>query len=128
MNKTILLSIRNGLVSDGIVSVLRKKSEEGRIVQERNTKLFVSAAEVYKPDIVVVEVKGSCPNTLAEWSDRIHEMKKSLSKSKVAILVDDENYPETAELVKRQKANGEIDAFFYESSGLNYLVDAIVTL
>ena len=55
-------------------------------------------------------------------------MRETLPRCKIAMIVDDENYPDTAEAVKKEKANGKIDAFFYASSGLAYLVDAIESL
>ncbi len=128
LKKLILLSIRNGLMLDGLVNALKKKNPLAQIVEESDASFFNNTIGVYKPDIVVVEVRGIRPYTLLEWNDRIHEMKKTLTNSKVAIIVDDENYPESAELVKKQKSNGEIDAFFYETSGLNYLADAIISL
>ena len=128
MKKTMLLCIRNGLMSDGIVSMITRKNISLNVFEERNPELFCTSAEIYNPDVVVIEVKGIRPYTLAEWSERVDKMQKALPKCKVAMIVDDESFPETAEVLKKVKARGEIDAFFYTSSGLNYLVDVMDSL
>ncbi len=128
MSKTILLYLRNGLILDGVVSLLTRKNSHIMIIEERNTDLFDCTVEIHKPQIIVVEVRNSSPYTLTEWLNRLEKAKKTLPNLKSAVIVDDETYPQTAEMVKNERAAGTIDAFFYSSSGLNYLVDSIEVL
>ena len=128
MNKVILLCIRNGLMADGMVSMISQRNTHIKLTEERNPELFNTLVAIHKPDVIVIEVKGIRPFTLAEWLVRIKKIKEILPRCKIAMIVDDENYPETAEFVKKEKISGEIDTFFYASSGLNYLVDAIDSL
>ena len=112
-------------MAESIVKMFCEKNSPLKLTSERNTEFFVNLVEMRKPDIVVIEVKGVKPYTLAEWLGRLREMRETMMRSKIAMIVDDENYPETAEAVQKEKASGNIDAFFYASSGLGYLVDAI---
>ena len=128
MSKSALICVRNGLLSDGIIRMFYEKNSLIKISEERNAAYFEAMTKTQKPDIVVIEVRGIRPYTLAEWGERLREMRETLPRCKIAMIVDDENYPDTAEAVKKEKANGKIDAFFYASSGLAYLVDAIESL
>ncbi len=123
-----MLSIRNGLIADAVRGLLEKKNPNLNIVEQRSTKLFCSSFAVNKPEIVIIEVKAMYPFSMNEWMPRINKLKSALPKCKISLIVDDENFPETANLVKQAKINGEIDAFFYASSSLNYLVDSIESL
>ncbi len=123
-----MLCIRNGLIADGIASLIVKKNNEVKLFEERQTKLFNNSAILYQPDVIVIEIKGIEPYTVHAWQERIKQVKKDIKNCKIAMIVDDDNYPEVTLLVKAEKANGCIDAFFYASSGLNYLVDAIDSL
>ncbi len=128
MNKSVLLCIRNGLMASGILKMFHEKDASIQVTNENDTEFFMGLVEIKKPDIVVIEVKGVKPFTLSEWNVRLREMRETLPRCKIAMIVDDENYPDTADAVKNEKANGNIDAFFYASSGLGYLIDAISSL
>ncbi len=128
MNKNILVCVQNGLVADGIMSLITKQNAHVKVSQERSVDLFGSIATINSPDVVVVEAKKNSPYTISEWKERIHELRNDIPDCRFAVIVDDENLPEITELVKAEKSSGEIDAFFYSSSGLNYLVDAIASL
>ena len=128
MNNSMLLCIRNGLIAEGIINMFREKNSTMKISEERNAEYFIAMTKTQKPDIVLIEVKDSEPYTLIDWTKKLCEMKEILPRCKIALIVDDENHPEVAKLVKAEKKNGRIDAFFYASSGLNYLIDAIESL
>ncbi len=128
MGKTLMTCIRNTLLAEAITSLLSKMNPAFEIVEEKNAELFCSILATYLPDVVVIEVKEMIPHTLSDWLVRIHLIKQKVPNCKIALIVDDESYPELAELVKKEKSKGTVDAFFYSSSGLKYLVDAIDSL
>lgn len=108
--------------------MFHEKNANIKVANEKDAELLMELLEVKKPDIVVIEIKGVKQFTLGEWNVRLREMRETLPLCKIAMIVDDENYPDTAQAVQNEKANGNIDAFFYASSGLGYLVDAIESL
>ncbi len=128
MNKTVMLCIGNSLMLEGIVNMLKTKNPSIVTREERNTNIFENSAKAYKPETIVVEVKGEEPYSLDDWNLKLRELKRALPKTKIAIIVDDENYPETARQVKIQKKKGNVDLFFYTTSGLSYIADAIDSL
>lgn len=128
MGKSILFFIRNGLLADGIIRMFREKKSFSKINEERNVEFFSSMVKTQNPDIVVIEVRDIKPYTLTEWLERLCKIRECSPLCKIAMIVDDENFPDTANAVKNQKASRNIDAFFYSSSGLAYLVDAIESL
>ena len=128
MIKRILLCMPNGLVADGIEGMLHRKNQDIKITVVSTPYFFENSVELYKPDVVIIEVKDTQPYTALEWEYRILRVKNTFLQGKVAMLVNDDNYPQIIECVKEEKKKGIIDAFFYTSSGLNYLTDAIESL
>ncbi len=126
--KNIMLCIRNRLLSDGISNMITKHKANIRLLEESHTTLFKTSAHFFCPDVIVIEVKEARPNTLSEWQERIKKIQQSFPMCKVALIVDDDNSPQIAMHVKECKQKGEIDAFFFASSGLSYLVEAIDSL
>ncbi len=128
MKKTALLCIGNGLMLEGITKMLASKNPLIQIREERSPNIFMNYVKTYMPNIILVEVKDVSPYTVYEWKDRIHNIKMALPSCKIAMIVDGENHMKAVQWVKNEKANGNIDCFFYASSGLDYLADVLDSL
>ncbi len=125
---TIMLCIRYGLLVDALEKYIYKLDSDYKIVQETNMNLFYNSVYLYNPSIILLEVNLNVPYTVELWQERIKFVKSNLPSCKIAVIIDDDNCHEVVEDIKLLKKNGEIDGFFYASSGLKYMVDALESL
>ncbi len=128
MKKTIAIYIQNRLLLSGIAHAIEAKKDLTKIEIIPDIESCLSSCRQSKADMLLAELRDYQPLTLENWLSKAKEIKVNLPRCKIVLLVDEENFPQSAEEAKKAFKNEEIDMFFYSTSGLNYLVDAITSL
>ncbi|MDO4766521.1 MAG: hypothetical protein Q4A29_10695 [Eubacteriales bacterium] len=124
--KVIAISMRNNLFAGG-TEIALKRSGNFRPIQVSptpSTNLFLECIAV-KPDIIFIEVRQGIENEWEETLEIIEKLKKELPQIKVAIICDEKAYPKLAGNVKRARQQRKIDAFYFTSITIDYLVEAL---
>lgn len=127
--KKILVSIRNGLLSEAIVRALRDCGEflPYKISPEARANIS-DQCETMGADILLMEISYVPGTTVEARLREIRQVRNSNPRCKVVILCDDNTAPEIACKVTQLKKDHVIDTFFYTSVTENYLVSALVSL
>lgn len=127
--KKILVSIRNGLLSEAIVRALRDCGEFLPCKISPEVRANISDhCETMGADILLMEISYVPGTTVEARLREIRQIRSSNSGCKVVILCDDNAAPEIARKVTQLKKDRVIDAFFYTSVTENYLMSALVSL
>ncbi len=126
--KTIAVYIQNKLLSSGIIHAITARNQKIAIEIIPDIESCLSVCRSGSVDILLAELRDYAPLSLDDWRDRVEQIKEFLPSCKIALIVDEETFPESATIVNRAFRNEEIDMFLYSSSGLNYLVDMVSNL
>ncbi len=120
--RRIVVSIQNRLLSEAICATLREdgKFETFEILQE-NAGKTAEECEIFRPDILLMEVTYGCEATLEKRLETGHRVREKLPGCKVVLLCDDNSSPDIANRVKEARYKEFIDAFFYASVSSAYL-------
>ncbi len=126
--KTIAVYIQNKLLLSGVVHAITTRNTKVTIETIPDLESCLSVCRSSKADILLAELRDYSPLSLDDWRDRVAQIKEFLPLCKIALIVDEETFPQSATVANRAFKNEEIDMFLYSSSGLNYLVDVITNL
>lgn len=127
--KKILVSIRNGLLSEAIVRALRDCGEFLPYKISPEVRANISdQCETMGADILLMEISYVPGTTVEARLREIGQVRSSNPGCKVVILCDDNAAPEIARKVTQLKKDRVIDTFFYTSVTENYLTSALVSL
>lgn len=127
--RKIVVSIRNGLLSEAIVRALKNCGEflPYQVSPEIRTSIPAHCKAICA-DILLMEVSYT-PGTTAETRlSEIRQLHCSIPGCKVVLLCDDQSAPEIACKVTQLKKDRLIDAFFYTSVSENYLLSTLASL
>ncbi len=123
--RKIVSYIQNKLLASGVKSAIENGEHKASVDVVIDADSCVSYCRSVAPDVFIAEVRDYPPITLDDWLGRSAQIKEVAPKCRVALIVDEESYPGSAQEIRQAFKNKEIDLFFYSSSGLNYLADTI---
>lgn len=124
--RKIVLSIQNDLLADALAEKLAQSGVFTPFpVAVDRSRRTVAACVACGADIVLMEVSlAAC----AKVNDRLREVaqiRQQAPDCKIVLLCDERVSPQIAQEVKQAKKDGRIDAFFYASLTIKYLVAAL---
>ena len=127
--KKVLVSIRNGLMSEAIVRALKAYGDFSpcQFSSGTGSNLF-GTGETEDADIVLMEISYLPGTTVEARLNDIRQIRSNNPKCKVAVLCDDNAAPELAHKVTQLKKDRLIDNFFYTSVTANYLTSTLASL
>ncbi len=126
--KTIAVYIQNRLLSSGITHAIAAKNKNAKIEIIPGVENCISVCRSCNANVFLAELRDYFPLTLDDWLLRVEQIKQSVPKCKIVLIVDEESFPKSANVANSAFKNAEIDMFLYSSSGLNYLVDMVLNL
>ncbi len=126
--KTIAVYIQNKLLSSGIAHAITARNKENKIEIIPNIESCLSVCRSNNVDVLLAELRDYYPLALDDWLTRVEKIKDAVPTCKIVLIVDEENFPESAKIANSAFKNDEIDMFLYSSSGLNFLVDVITNI
>lgn len=127
--KTIVVSVQNGLLAEGIVRTLRESGEfrTYKTVPGKNNTVL-RECESLQPDILLMEVSYAPDTALPKRLEAGKRVRAKLPRCKLVLLCDENAAPDIARRVILAKREGQIDAFFYSSVTGSYLTAALAAL
>ncbi len=126
--KTIAVYIQNKLLLSGITHAITAKNLENKIEIISNVDSCLSVCRSSNADVLLAELRDYHPLTVDDWLARVEKIKTVVPGCKIVLIVDEENFPNSARIANSAFKNDEIDMFLYSSSGLNFLVDIIINI
>lgn len=127
--KKVLVSIKNGLMSEAIIRALQNS---GEFVPCPITPDFQAngsdRCETVDADIWLMEVSYNPGTTMGTRTDEIRHVRRYNPGCKVAVLCDDNAAPDLAHKVMQMKKDHMIDTFLYTSVTENYLMSTLAAL
>ncbi len=126
--KTIAVYIQNKLLSAGITHAITSRNPKNIVENISNIDTCLSVCRSSNADVLLVELRDYYPLALDDWLTRVEKIKDVVPTCKIVLLVDEENFPQSAKVANFAFKNNEIDMFLYSSSGLNFLVDVIANI
>ncbi len=126
--KTIAVYIQNKLLSSGITHAITAKKNKIAVEVIPELGSCLSVCRSSNADVLLGELRDYPPLTLDDWLMRIEKIKEAVPTCKIVLIVDEESFPQSASVASSAFKNEEIDMFLYSSSGLNYLVDIVLSL
>ena len=127
--KTIVVSVQNGLLAEGIIRTLKESGEfraYKTVPGKSNSVLW--DCESLNPDILLMEVSHAPDSTLPKRLEEGAAVRKALPHCKLVLLCDENAAPDIARQVSVAKQDGRIDNFFYSSVTGSYLTAALSAL
>lgn len=127
--RKIIVSIQKGLLADSLTDVLKLSGdfEPFRVMADRK-RGTVPACIACTPDIALMEVSRAPGTTLAVRMEEAKQIRQAVPGCKVVLLCDENVSPDIAQDVITAKKNGAIDAFYYSSITVKYLVASLYAL
>ncbi len=126
--KTIAIYIQNRLLSSGVKNAIILSDANVKVEMIPDVQSCIQLCKNSKADILLAELRDYAPLALDDWLNRANKIKQDLPSCKIVLIVDEENFPNSALQAKNAFKYEEIDMFFYSSSGLNYLTDMVSSL
>ncbi len=125
---TIAVYVQNKLLLSGIISALAAKKPTTAIEIVPEIGSCVSVCRSSSANVFLAELRDYSPLSLDNWLARAEKIKHAVPMCKIVLVVDEESFPESASFASLAFKNEQIDMFLYSSSGLNYLVDIVLSL
>lgn len=127
--RKIVVSIRNGLLSEAIVRTLNNCDDflPYQLCPGENTGVSEQCKSM-GADILLMEVSYAPGTTIEARLDETRQVHSSCPECKVVMLCDDKSAPEIAHRVTQLKKDRLIDSFFFTSVTENYLASALASL
>jgi len=127
--KKVFVSIKNGLLAEAVVRVLKGSGEfEPYLIAPEIHANGLDAYESMDVDIWLMEVSYNPGTTVKARLDESKKVRSSNPGCKVVFLCDDNAAPDLARKVTQLKKDHVIDAFFYTSVTGSYLVSSLASL
>ncbi len=126
--KTVVAYIQNRLLSSGLKHAIVFSDHKSTVTLAPMAESSAETCWGMKPDVFVAEVRDVSPLSIDEWLLRVEQIKEALPNCKIVFIVEEENWPKSAEQAKEAFRDKKIDMFFYSTSGLEYLADTINSL
>ena len=127
--RNIVISIPNSLMASCIERFLRD-DRELRVFKEDRPQQAAELCRNINADILLVEIRDTPPYSIDDWMKICELQNTERLNYRIACIVDENTYPESAREVALAKSDLLIDAFFYSSSNINgeYLTAVISSL
>ncbi len=126
--RTVAVYIQNKLLLSGITHAIAARNPTSIIEVVPSIESCLSACRSSNADVLLAELRDYYPLALDDWLTRVEKIKEVVPGCKIVMIVDEENFPNSASVASSAFKNDEIDMFLYSSSGLNYLVDVVANL
>ncbi len=126
--KTIAVYIQNKLLLSGIAHAITVKSPKNTVEIISSIDSCLSVCRSSNADVLLAELRDYYPLAVDDWLTRVEKIKSVVPSCKIVLIVDEENFPNSAKFANSAFKNDEIDMFLYSSSGLNFLVDIILNI
>ena len=128
--KTIVISIKNGLLSEAITKILADSGEfnavqDTKISKENNV---CDSCKMLSADITLMSVSKSQSDSIEKRLNEINKLRLILPSCKIALMCDENTYPDLAKEIVKIKKDKKIDSFFYSSVSANYLAAALASI
>ncbi len=125
--KTIVVSIPNSLMAGGICKYLEQDPGLKVIRDDRGKKTSVTCLAA-KADVLLAEARHYSPYTVSDWLAEHGTIKAERPQCKLAIVVDENSCPQTADEVQEARAKGLLDVFFFGTVSGEYVTAVIASL
>ena len=127
--KKVLVSIKNGLLSEAIVRALKGYGDflPYRLSSETDTNM-TGQNQAADAEILLMEVSYLPGTTVETRLKEIQQIRSINPRCKVAVLCDDNAAPELAYKVTQLKKDRLIDGFFHTSVTANYLMSTLMSI
>ena len=125
--KTIVVSIPNSLMAGGICKYLEQDPNLKVIRHDRRERISTLRLAA-KADVLLVEVRNYSPYTVSDWLTEHSSVKTELPGCKLAIVVDENSCPKTADKVQAARTEGLLDVFFYGTVSGEYVTAVLASL
>jgi len=128
--KTIVVSIQNGLLNEAIIKILSESGEFNAIPAAKISKNgdISESCKLISADMTLMSVSNSNGDSIEKRLKEINDLRESLPDCKIALMCDENTYPELANEVTKIKRDKKIDSFFYSSVSANYLTAVLSSM
>ena len=129
MKKTVV-SIGNGLLAEAITKMLTDSGEfqPYRVPVGAKQTDVVAQCKMLSADMMIAEVSYSSHTSIGTRLSEAKRLRFIYPKCQIVLLCDENSSPEIARQVMLAKKDGVIDAFFYSSVTVKYLLAALEAL
>ena len=127
--RKIVVSVRNGLLSEAIIRALNNCGEFQTYQVSPETRTSIPGqCKAICADILLMEVSYTPGTTVETRTEDIMQLRSEAPGCRIALLCDDQSAPEIAYRITQLKKDRLIDAFFYTSVSESYLLSALASL
>ncbi len=127
--RNIVVSVRNGLLSEAIIRALNNCGEFQTYSVSPDTRTSIpEQCKALCADILLMEVSYTPGATVETRMDDISRLRTVDPGCRIALLCDDRSAPEIAYKITQLKKDRLIDGFFYTSVSESYLLSALASL
>ena len=124
----IVVDMQNYLFADSVAAAFKNSDYDIDVVRAESPMNTVELCRLYKPFVLIMEVKGYTPWLLCERMKLRDKVKTVCPECKIALIVDSNSEKQAARDIRDAKKNGLIDQFFYGSMTAEYLMDQIYAM
>ena len=127
--RNIVVSVRNGLLSEAIIRALNNCGEFQTYPVSPETRTSIpDQCKAICADLLLMEVSYAPGTTVEARMDDISRIRAADPGCRIALLCDDRSAPEIAYKITQLKKDRLIDGFFYTSVSESYLLSALASL
>ena len=129
MKKTVV-SIGNGLLAEAITTMLTDSGEfqPYRVPVGSKKDDVVAHCKMLSADMLIAEVSYASCMSIGTRMSEAKRLRFIYPECQIVLLCDENSSPEIARQVMLAKKDGVIDAFFYSSVTVKYLLAALEAL
>ena len=126
--KRVIVAVQNELVSEAILSALKKRGMFAEKSPSGESQSVVSLCKSLFADVLVTDVVRFGSGTFDNRAGTVNAVKRGNPKIKICFVCDNVSDGELSVKVANAKEVGLIDAFFYQSVPSDYIADVISTM
>lgn len=124
--KNIVISIPNTLLSDGLSNSLMRGKHQ--VYRENRLEQLIDTCVVTNADVLLCEARNYAPYTVGEWVAKRQAIRAEQPRCKLALIVDENSFPDAAKEVQQARSEDLIDAFFFATVSSEYVFAVIDSL
>ena len=127
--KKVVVGIQNSLLAEAIIRILHDSGEfwSVRCSDSRGNDV-VKECQAFLGDVLLMDVSYAKETNMNARLQVCEQVRKIRPECKIALICDENSFPEIAQEVTFAKKRGMIDAFFYSSVSGTYLTAILDTL
>jgi len=127
--RKIVVSIRNGLLSEAVIRTLSNCGEFLTYPASPDTRISIPAqCQAINADILLMEVSYTRGTTAETRMEEIRQLHRGNPGCKVVLLCDDQTAPDIASKVTQLRKDRLIDGFLFTSVSESYLQSSLVSM